>query len=543
MEIHEQKTQFFKRPLHDTAVSPQQQTQTNESDTLWFPVPKQKRIRWQMPSLRSLVLGFLMAVTFALAVSALGGGILLYNSPILFPSITALDVELGSLTKAEAAAALQTSWDQQQIELAAIDASWDVFPADLGITLDVPATIDQAYAQGRSFASLQQIAANRGALPVQPVWQIDMTAADAFLQTKAEELAIPAQNARIDIVNGRVLTIPAVPGQALDVDATANWLSQNGAQVVENGRLDLITMPIEPTLTDVSAIAEQATALLTTSVSVRAYDPVTDDAFTWVVSPAVWGEWLTLDIDPVDQSQFNWSLDTETARAFLNDRTTALGGNRYLDAEGAVTAVSNAIQTKQTDVNLRLYHHDQQHTVQAGETIASIGRDYGIPYPWIQDANPTVGDGLTVGQTLVVPSADVMLPLPIVENKRIIVSISQQKTWVYENGALKWEWLASTGINSSPTAPGVFQIQSHEPNAYAGNWNLWMPNFMGIYRPVPTSDFMNGFHGFPTRDGANLLWTNNLGTKVTYGCVLLNNENVAQLYEWAEAGVVVEIRP
>jgi vancomycin resistance protein YoaR len=239
----------------------------------------------------------MIAATFIFTIAAAGGGILLYNSPILFPGIHVFDVELGSLTKAEAAAALQTSWDQQQIELAAIEASWDVLPADLGITLDVPATIDQAYAQGRSFESWQQIAANHGALPVQPVWQIDMTAADAFLHTKADELAVPAQNARIDIVNGRVLTIPAVPGQALDVTATTTWLSQNGAQVVENGRLDLITMPVEPTITDVSAIAEQATALLTTSVSVRAYDPVTDDAFTWVVSPAVWGEWLTLDID------------------------------------------------------------------------------------------------------------------------------------------------------------------------------------------------------------------------------------------------------
>jgi lipoprotein-anchoring transpeptidase ErfK/SrfK len=130
----------------------------------------------------------------------------------------------------------------------------------------------------------------------------------------------------------------------------------------------------------------------------------------------------------------------------------------------------------------------------------------------------------------------------VVENKRIIVSISQQKVYVYENGALKWEWLASTGINSSPTAPGIFQIQAHEPNAYAGNWDLWMPSFMGISRPVPTSDFMNGFHGFPTRNGYDLLWTGDLGHKVTYGCVLLSNDNVNLLYEWAEDGVVVEIQ-
>lgn len=126
-------------------------------------------------------------------------------------------------------------------------------------------------------------------------------------------------------------------------------------------------------------------------------------------------------------------------------------------------------------------------------------------------------------------------------NKRIVVSLSEQRTWVYENGQLKWEWPSSTGISSSPTAPGIFQIQSHEPNAYAGIWDLWMPSFMGIYRPVPTSEFMNGFHGFPTRGNSQLLWTGDLGHPVTYGCVLLSSENAALLYEWAEDGVVVEV--
>ena len=79
-------------------------------------------------------------------------------------------------------------------------------------------------------------------------------------------------------------------------------------------------------------------------------------------------------------------------------------------------------------------------------------------------------------------------------------------------------------------------MQSHEEEAYAADWGLSMPYFMGIYRPVPTSDFMNGFHGFPTRDGASLLWTGSLGYPVTYGCILLDTQNAALLYEWAEPG-------
>jgi lipoprotein-anchoring transpeptidase ErfK/SrfK len=70
-----------------------------------------------------------------------------------------------------------------------------------------------------------------------------------------------------------------------------------------------------------------------------------------------------------------------------------------------------------------------------------------------------------------------------------------------------------------------------------------MPNFMGVYQPIPGADFTNGFHGFPTRGGGQLLWENSLGTRVTYGCILLSNTNIGLLYDWAEPGVVVEIMP
>ena len=149
-------------------------------------------------------------------------------------------------------------------------------------------------------------------------------------------------------------------------------------------------------------------------------------------------------------------------------------------------------------------------------------------------------DTLSIGQTITIPSKDDMLPLPIVDNKRIVISIAKQHMWVYENGQIKWDWVASTGIADSPTAPGIFQVQSHEMNAYAGNWNLWMPTFMGIYEAVP--GFMNGIHGFPTRNGQGVIWQGALGHPVTFGCILLSSANAQALYNWAEDGVVVEIR-
>jgi lipoprotein-anchoring transpeptidase ErfK/SrfK len=112
--------------------------------------------------------------------------------------------------------------------------------------------------------------------------------------------------------------------------------------------------------------------------------------------------------------------------------------------------------------------------------------------------------------------------------------------WVYERGVVRWEWVISTGVWDSPTMPGVFQILSHHVSAYAGNWDLDMPYFMGIYETVP--GFTNGIHGMVTRRGASLLWENALGRPVTYGCILLSNAHVKTLYEWAPEGVVVEVR-
>lgn len=546
MATNNMKTQFFPPPSRRPAQQPPAAQSPPAGDAyapqeLYFPAAP-TAVRRPFFSRRGLLLGALLAIMLALGTAVAGGGLLLYYSNLIAPRAEVLGIDVGAQTRAEAARTIESQWRQRTITLTAGEAAWQVHPQDLGVTLDAAGTAENAYAQSRSRAALAQLVRG-GRIIVQPAWQIDMSVADAFLRSKEGELIVPAQDARIEIVNGQVNEIPAQPGQALDVAATSAWLMQNGAQAMVDGRFELITTEVLPAVTDVSALAGQARRLLTTTITVRAYDPVNDEAVSWQIGPSVWGDWLSLSANAAAAQQFEWTLDEGRADAFFSERMAALGGGRFIDSAAAVQQAAQTIQAGETAVSLRIYHPDRQHQVRPGETFASIGRDAGIPYPWIQQANPGVGDSLSVGQTITIPSPDNLIPLPVVENKRVIVSISQQRVWVYEDGALKWEWLASTGIDSSPTAPGIFQVQSHEPNAYAGNWNLWMPNFMGIYRPVPTSEFMNGFHGFPTRDGANLLWTNNLGSKVTYGCILLSNENAQLLYNWAEEGVIVEIRP
>jgi len=484
-----------------------------------------------------------LAESLVLLAAAVMIAFLLYRSDLILPGVQTLGVELGGKSKAEAAILLQQHWQSQTIILDAGEPTWTVTPAMLGMTLHAEATAQVAHRQGRSLATLQETLEAGGHASILPVWSLDPTVAVANLQTLAPQLDVPPVDAGLRVVAARVEASPSQAGRALDVAATMTWLKQNAAQVFMEGRLPLVMVPVPPALTDASAVVAQANQLLANPLSIHAYDPITDEALAWTVAPDVWGTWLSLGVDPADSTQLDWDLDSEKVRAFLAEQATTLGPDRYLVLDEAVPVIKDAISTQSWDVRLRIHHHERQHTVQSGDTLSKLARDYGIPYPWIQQANPGMGDTLYAGQALTIPSPDVLLPLPVVENKRTVVSLSEQKMWAYENGAVKWEWPVSTGIPSSPTSPGVFQVQTHEPNAYASQWNLWMPHFLGIYQPVPASDFMNGFHGFPTRGRSQLLWTNDLGHPVTYGCILISTENAVALYEWAEEGVVVEVRP
>jgi lipoprotein-anchoring transpeptidase ErfK/SrfK len=129
-------------------------------------------------------------------------------------------------------------------------------------------------------------------------------------------------------------------------------------------------------------------------------------------------------------------------------------------------------------------------------------------------------------------------PAPTGAGKYILVSISEQHLYAYENGQLVYSFVASTGIGNS-TRVGTFQVLDKIPNAYGANWNIWMPNWLGIYW---SGTLENGIHALPILPGGGRLWAGYLGAPVSYGCVVLGVDESMQLYDWAEIGTPVEIR-
>ncbi|HQV94505.1 MAG TPA: L,D-transpeptidase [Anaerolineales bacterium] len=131
-------------------------------------------------------------------------------------------------------------------------------------------------------------------------------------------------------------------------------------------------------------------------------------------------------------------------------------------------------------------------------------------------------------------------PAPVISggSKYILVDISDQHMYVYENDALIYSFVASTGINNA-TRVGVFAVQSKFDNAYGATWDIWMPNWLGIYW---AGGLENGIHALPILPSGATLWEGFLGRPVSYGCVVLGTYESKLLYDWAEMGSTVEIQ-
>ncbi|NWF69926.1 MAG: L,D-transpeptidase family protein [Chloroflexi bacterium] len=499
--------------------------------------PRAQRQTWY--NSRALFIMLLLAALLSVGVvSAVMFGLGLVYANGVLPGVRVGDVALGGLSLREAQEALARHWTTLIVRDG--QRTWAVNPVTLGLLLDAEATARAAYAQGRGTGNAFRTLL--GTAQIAPVYRVDQALAEQGLNALAPLVELAPVNAGVRWSNGQVEATPPQDGRALDIPAT--WAHLNsGTALDDDSTLQLVMRSVAPLVTDAGPLVAQAQQLLLNDYVFTVFDPVTGDVVRWTLSPQQWSAWLLALPDPSNPLALTFTLDSAQIVSYLQSQAAAIfDPSRYINADEAAAAAQSAIAAASPMSYVRVYHHERAHVVQPGETIGSIAWDYGVPYLYIQEANGGIS-GVSAGQTISIPSPDIFFDYPPLPNKRIVVSISQQQMWVFENGQVIWNWVVSTGISDSPTWPGIYQIISHVPNAYAGNWNLYMPYFMGVYRPIPGADFTNGFHGFPTRGGSQLLWVNDLGTRVTYGCILVADGNIQLLYNWAEDGVVVEIQP
>ncbi|PKN86298.1 MAG: hypothetical protein CVU46_08240 [Chloroflexi bacterium HGW-Chloroflexi-8] len=483
-----------------------------------------------------------LAFLFLIPLAALSLGAIYFNqTERILPGVQVGPVKLGNVRLSEAGAKIDAFWNQApHFVVNDGTTNWTVSPNNVGLWIDPGATAQQAYDFGRDQGGLRDLVLLflKREVEIQPVVQFNRQLAEDVLTDLSANAGHSPRDAQL-VKNelGQWIIQEAIPGKGIDIRAAIAKIAANPQDVLKEGYLQLESLEIPAQNTDLSADLERINAVYRTPLHMYAYDVIQDERITWDLPQEMVIKWILLD-DPKGQPYLK--VDTEQFNAYLQQWVSTIG-NREIETMDSPESL-NAIWLEGRQFSINLRHKPTTYTVQSGDNLVGIAFKVGIPYWKIQEANPGSSIiGIGIGQELVIPSKNDLFPLPVIPGKRVVISISEQHMWVYENWEIISDHVISTGIDRSPTLPGVFQIQTHEINAYASKWDLWMPNFMGIYEATP--GFMNGIHGLPLLSSGVRLWGNVLGSKASYGCIIMTLQAAEDLYNWAEDGVVVEIKP
>lgn len=220
-----------------------------------------------------------------------------------------------------------------------------------------------------------------------------------------------------------------------------------------------------------------------------------------------------------------------------------------LASEESTTESSGIIPTPSSNTTANTQPREE-YTVQAGEYLSSIARKFGVSWVALAELNG-ISDPNTVyaGMTLLIPNGSDVLSQnasfasytniqPATSDpgarlgvgREIVVVLSTQMTYAYEDGVLQHSALASTGLPATPTVQGDFKVWNKTrsqtmtgPGYYLENVE-WVMYFHQGY----------GLHG--------TWWHNNFGQPMSHGCVNLTNEDAKWFYEFASVGTPVHVR-
>ena len=215
-------------------------------------------------------------------------------------------------------------------------------------------------------------------------------------------------------------------------------------------------------------------------------------------------------------------------------------------AEAAVNEVdelaeqANAAEVATSLENMITYE------VRPGDLLSRIAERYGVSWTTIAQINGiTDPNRLFAGQLIQIPLVDengqVVLDdmglivrsgpgATISVGKQIVVDLSEQKTYAYEDGVLVYDTLVSTGLPGTPTVTGDYQIYHRTPaqRMVGPGYDLdnveWVQYFFEGY----------GLHG--------TYWHNNFGHPMSHGCVNMTNEAAKWFYDWATYGTPVHVQ-
>lgn len=462
-------------------------------------------------------------------------------SNTIFPNIYSLNVALGGLTSEEAETKLQTEWEDYSLIDLIVDGNLisQVHPTELGLSIDTIATVELAKNLG--IFSLPFGAS------IDPIIHVDYATAQTYLLDLTDQIYVPSYDAGYAWQDGQLVAVHGQSGKQLDIGLSLERLILDPVNSISNRRLELFTIELLPTVMDAAPYLDEAYAFLTSDITLQGYDPFSHETISWKVDNETASSWLAASTNGLTVREDIFVQYIQN----INESLVNSDSPRYLDEQHSLEKIQDALHSSNPEILLRIRYLPQPYEIEQSDNGFLIGRKNGIPFLLISEANPAVEwNQLTIGQQIQIPSRDALIPEDPIHNKRIIVDLETQWLVAFENDEIVFSWGISSGRDTAPTYPGVFQIITHNTVAYGSSYSLcntegtdcgqWEMNwFMGIYEVIP--GLVNGFHGAVLLPNGGYLGGGGVSSPSTFGCVMSLDSNANRLFEWAEMGTMVEI--
>lgn len=177
------------------------------------------------------------------------------------------------------------------------------------------------------------------------------------------------------------------------------------------------------------------------------------------------------------------------------------------------------------------------HVIASGEELGLIARMYNVTLEDLVAINGIDDPNLIfAGQELTIPASGVYEPTaqeappaPTTSGRSILVSVSRQRIYAYENGSLVHSHLVSTGLPATPTVLGDYSVYVKYVATDMSGPDYYLPD-------VPyTMYFFQGYgiHG--------TYWHNNFGRPMSHGCVNLPTDQAEWFFNFASVGTPVRV--
>ncbi len=326
---------------------------------------------------------FLMVLTVVLLLMitavgwALGPGL----EQQFVPGVWVWDLSLAGMTLSEAALHVEASLPLHQPDLILLGPEgqrWSFSPADLGISVDVPATLERAYEVGHRHTGVDALT-ERFHIVLEgrrtaPVLSWNSEPAYVRLQAVADELSRSPQDAQVRLAGSELILVPGSVGRRMDVTATLKTLlpylyTLKPAEVVP------VLTEIPPEIVDDKAeqALGMARAILAESLTLLLPDPQQGDPGPWVVTPAVLAGMLSVQVE----TDTVWvGLDEAALTQFLEPVAMALS-REPLDATFrfdtdliALVPVSPSVSGRDMDIAATVARVNER--LQIGEHLIPI---------------------------------------------------------------------------------------------------------------------------------------------------------------------------